>query len=253
MNVLILEDELPAADKLVQTLLRIDPTIHIVAKIRSVAKGKTWLAENPEPDLILSDIQLLDGLAFELYQAHPVQCAIIFTTAFDAYSLKAFEVNSIDYLLKPISEDKLRDALNKVEKRSSKPLISAQDLDQLAQMLLEKKQAYKSRFLVRLGQRIKSIPTTEIAYFFTEDKVTFLKAQNGERFPINQSLDELEALLDPVQFFRVNRKFMITHSAVKNIHPHFKGRLKLELEPLMDEDLVVSAEKTPLLKVWLDT
>jgi DNA-binding LytR/AlgR family response regulator len=252
MKVLILEDERLAAERLQKMLAEFSITIEVVGIIRSIEKGKIWLKENKLPDLILSDIQLLDGLSFDLFKVHPVNCPIIFTTAFDQYALQAFVVNGLDDLLKPIQSEKLLLAIKKVQGSVNQTLISAEDLEVLADMIENRKKKYKSRFLVKLGQRIKSIPVEQIAYFFTENKLTFLMTSSKEKFPLDNSLDELETLLDPESFFRANRKYMITLDSVKEIHPYFKGRILLELLPSVEEDIVVSSEKTPSMKAWLD-
>lgn len=251
MKVLIFEDEAIASDRLTRMLEEIAADTVVVGTLKSIKKGLEWLDENPEPDVILSDIQLLDGLSFEIYKQHPVKCPIIFTTAFDQYALQAFEVNGVDYLLKPIQADKLTAAIGKLEQTKA-PIISEENLEELANLLAGRKQSYKTRFLVRLGQKITSVPTERIAYFFSEEKITFLVTNKGEKFPVDQSLEELESILDPELFFRINRKYIITLDSVSQIHPYFKGRLKLELEPPLEDDIVVSSEKTPVFKSWLD-
>ncbi len=252
MKVLIFEDEAIAADRIVKLLNNISEDIEIVGTLKSIKKGLEWLNTNREPDLILSDIQLLDGLSFDIYKQHPVNCPIIFTTAYDQYALQAFEVNGVDYLLKPIQEEKLGPALEKIKKEQA-PLISAEHLEELANLLEERKPKYKERFLVRLGQKITSVPTDKIAYFFSEEKISFLVTNKGEKFPVDHSLEELENMLNPKEFFRINRKFIITLDSVAQIHPYFKGRLKLELNPPSDDDdIVVSSDKTPVFKSWLD-
>ena len=252
MKILILEDEKLAAERIQKMLTELSHSFEVVGIIRSVEKGKTWFQENKLPDLILSDIQLLDGLSFDLFKAHPVDCPIIFTTAFDQYALQAFEVNGLDYLLKPVQSEKLQLAIEKVQKSVKQTLISAEDLETLAEMIEGRKKKYKSRFLVKLGQKIKSVPVESIAYFFTESKLTFLMTSNKEKFPMDNSLDELETLLDPEKFFRANRKYMTSLNAVTEMHPYFKGRILIELSPNVDEDIVVSSEKTPNMKAWLD-
>lgn len=252
MKVLIFEDEAIAADRIVKLLGNISDEIEVVGTLKSIKKGLEWFNENSEPDFILSDIQLLDGLSFEIYKKHPVKCPIIFTTAFDQYALQAFEVNGVDYLLKPIQEDKLAAAIQKLKKESA-PLISSEHLEELAKLLDDRKPKFKERFLVKLGQKITSVPTDKISYFFSEEKVSFLVTQKGEKFPVDNSLEELENILDPKFFFRINRKYIITLDSVAQIHPYFKGRLKLELNPdAHDDDIVVSADKTPVFKSWLD-
>lgn len=252
MKVLIFEDETLAADRLKRLLLEIQPDAEVLEVVKSIKKGISWLQNNPEPDLILSDIQLLDGVSFDIYKAHPIGCPVIFTTAYDQYALQAFEVNSIDYLLKPIQQEKLQAALQKVNSTNEKPIISSQDLDALMEMIEQRKTRFKSRFLVKLGQKIRSVAVNQILYFYTEDKLTFLVTSQGDKFPVDHSLEELESLLDPDHFFRINRKYTVAVEAIKDIHPYFKGRVKIDLHNSSDDDIVVSSEKTPILKAWLD-
>lgn len=252
MKVLILEDEKLAAERMRKLLTELSVEIEVLEVLRSVEKSVQWLKENDTPDLILSDIQLLDGLSFDIFKKEKVSCPIIFTTAFDQYALQAFEVNGMDYLLKPIQSEKLQAAIEKIQGTTKRPLITTEDLEALASMLEDRKKKYKSRFLVKLGQKIKSVSVDSISYFFTENKLTFLMTNNAEKFPVDHSLDELENMLDSEVFFRANRKYMITLEAVKEIHPYFKGRLMLELKPEIEDGLVVSSEKTPSLKAWLD-
>ena len=255
MNVLIIEDEGLAAEKLVKELRGIESDINVLASIKSVEASLLWLKSNPSPDLIFSDIQLLDGLSFEIFSEHKAECPIIFTTAYDQYAIQAFEVNSIDYLLKPIKKEKLQTSLQKfheLEKGSSiaGSSLSTDDVNRIAQAI-NSKGSHKSRFLVKFGQRIRAISTNDIAYFYTEDKLTFVVTEDKQRFPMDNTLEELNNLLDPVNFFRINRKYIVKIDAVKEIHPYFKGRVKLELTPPIEDDIVVSSERTPAFKTWL--
>lgn len=249
MKVLILEDETLAADKLESMLLEIQPTWEIVGRIKSITTAVEWLTENPHPDLIISDIRLLDGLAFEIFSQVKVEKPVIFTTAYDQYAIRAFEVNSIDYLLKPVQTEKLQNALAKIQIPKEPPLP---DYNEVLNFIKTNRTSYKSRFMVRLGQRIVAVPSEKIGYFFSENKLTFIVTGDGKKLPIDQPLDELIDLLDPKRFFRVNRQFIVAFDAIAEIHPYFKGRIKIVLQPKSEEEVVISSDRTPEFKKWID-
>jgi len=250
MKVLLLEDESLAAERLTNLLTGIDSSIVLVAQLKSIAASVQWLNENSHPDLIVADIRLLDGLCFEIFQQVPVHAPVIFTTAYDQYAIKAFEVNSIDYLLKPVQEDKLRKALYKVNLTQDKP--PAVDYAEILSHLQATQKKYKSRFMVRLGQKILAITVEKIAYFYSENKLSFLVTHDHKRYPLDQPLDELMELLDPHLFFRANRQCIITFSSIAEIHPYFKGRVKLLLNPATTEEVIISSERSPEFKKWID-
>lgn len=253
MRVLIIEDEKLAAEKLTGLLQKVSEDIELLAVLESVDDSIAWLESHDEPDLILSDIHLSDGLCFSIFTKYPPKCPIIFTTAYDKYAIQAFNVNSIDYLLKPIEESRLVQAFEKYEQLNNS---NQEDLAALytkfQHILTAQNRKYKARFLCKLGNKIKSIPTEKIAYFYSKDKITFLVSLDNQRFPVNNTLDEIDQMLNPDTFFRVNRKFISHFDAISEIHPYFKGRLKLKLNPHIDEDIVVSTEKSPIFKAWLD-
>ncbi|RMG72794.1 MAG: DNA-binding response regulator [Bacteroidetes bacterium] len=257
MNILIFEDEALAAERLARLCQRYDPQMQPLAQLASVEEAVAWLQGHEMPDLIFADIQLVDGLCFEIFRTVPVSCPVIFTTSYDQYALEAFAVHSIDYLLKPLRYEKLAQALDKLaslrqELSSGAPPAPEIDLDELAARLLAREPAFKSRFLVRNGPNIRAVKTEEIAYFYSDRKLTLLVSREGRRFPVDYSLDRLSEMIDPRSFFRANRQFLVHVDAVQVIHPYFKGRLKLELDPPIDEEVVVSSDKTPLFKEWLD-
>jgi two-component system, LytTR family, response regulator LytT len=253
MTVLILEDETLSAERLQNLLKEIDGEAKIVGHLKSVEATIDWLTANQHPDLILSDIRLLDGLCFEIFSQVKVQSLVIFTTAYDQYAIKAFEVNSVDYLLKPVQPEKLRAALEKVKSRIGKNTSTAPlDYSELIKLIQGSKQEYKSRFMVRLGQKIIAVPVEKVAYFFSENKLSFLVTQDQKRYPLDQPLDELIDLLDPRVFFRANRQFIVTFQSIAEIHPYFKGRIKLQLNPASTEEVVISSERTPEFKKWID-
>jgi len=253
MKVVVFEDEKLASDRLIELVKSIKPEAEVLAAMKSVEAAVLWLQNNEHPDLIISDIQLLDGSSFEIFEQVAVKTPVIFTTAYDEYAIKAFEVNSIDYLLKPIQKEKLANALNKFDQKSQSQFVSAPiDMEEIRAVISGASKEYKSRFLVKLGQRIRAISVEKIAYFYSHDKLSYLMTFEGKKLPIDPTLEELETLLDPKQFYRVNRKFFVHFDSVTDIHPYFKGRVKLGLNPHIDEDIVVSSEKTPAFKRWLD-
>lgn len=253
MKVVVFEDEKLASDRLIELVKSIKPEAEVLASMKSVEAAVLWLQNNEHPDLIISDIQLLDGSSFEIFEQVQVTTPVIFTTAYDEYAIKAFEVNSIDYLLKPLQKEKLANALEKFDQKVKGQAASSPiDMEEIRAVISGASKEYKSRFLVKLGQRIRAIPVEKIAYFFSHDKLSYLMTFEGKKLPIDPTLEELETLLDPKQFYRVNRKFFVHFDSVTDIHPYFKGRVKLGLNPQIDEEIVVSSEKTPAFKRWLD-
>ena len=195
MKVVVFEDEKLASDRLIELVKSLRPDTEVLAAMKSVEAAVLWLENNEHPDLIISDIQLLDGPSFDIFEEVEVKTPVIFTTAYDQYAIKAFEVNSVDYLLKPIQKEKLGHALNKYDQMGANSGEGSIDIEQIKLALREEKTEYKARFLVKLGQRIKAIPTEKIAYFFSQDKLTYLVTFEGQKLPIDQTLEELEGLL----------------------------------------------------------
>lgn len=250
MKVLLLEDETLAAERLQNLLAGIDASFIFVGHLKSIEAAVQWLTKNPHPDLIFADIRLLDGLCFEVFQQVPVTTPVIFTTAYDQYAMKAFEVNSVDYLLKPVQEDKLRKALSKVNlKPAGTPAV---DYAEIIRQLQAAQKQYKSRFMVRVGQKILAVPVEKIAYFYSEKKLSFLVTRDQKRYPIDQPLDELTEVLDPHIFFRANRQFIVTFASIAEIYTYFKGRIKLQLTPAAPEEVIISSERSPEFKKWID-
>ncbi|MCB0677756.1 MAG: response regulator transcription factor [Saprospiraceae bacterium] len=253
MKALIIEDEPLAVDKLIGLLQRYDPNIEVLGPIDTVEEAVEWFAGHAPPDLLFLDIHLADGSSFEIFEQIEVPCPIIFTTAYDQYAIRAFKTKSIDYLLKPVKFEDLEAALEKFKElfaEHPQPSIS-QEMRALASLIQSNLRSYKTRFLVKAGQVIKSISIAEVAYFLFEDRNTLLVTKGNRRYPVKHTLDELEELLDPEQFNRANRQFIIGIDAIHKIHPWFKGRLKLDLSPPQEVDLVVSADKTKAFKEWL--
>ncbi|UOQ55587.1 LytR/AlgR family response regulator transcription factor [Hymenobacter cellulosivorans] len=255
MRIVVVEDEQLAADKLVELIRAYDPASTIVACLDSVADTVAWLSTHAAPDLLFLDIHLADGLGFEIFAQTAVPCPVVFTTAFDQYAIQAFRVNSIDYLLKPLTPRAVADAFRKYEalRRTLTPAPPAAiDYLRLLDELRASEARYKARFLVRAGQRIKTIAAAEVAYFFAEDKYTYLVTGAGPRYVVDFTLDDLEERLDPALFFRLNRKFLASLPAIHEIHAYFKGRLKLTLSPPVEAEVLVSSERAAPFKSWLD-
>ncbi|WP_421870813.1 LytR/AlgR family response regulator transcription factor [Marinoscillum sp.] len=251
MNLLILEDEQLASDRLVGMLHDIDQELKIVGVLKSIDEGQKWFDSNELPDLVISDIRLLDGLSFDLFRNLELDVPVIFTTAYDQYAIKAFEVNSIDYLLKPILKDKLVAAIEKFKERKANNKFPA-DFESLYDLIQNQKKSFKSRFLIKSGVKIVAVSIEKVAYFYSQNKLTYLVTKDGKKFPLDQTLEVLEEQLDPDVFMRANRQFIVSFGSISEIHPYFKGRLKIELEPASDLEIVISAEKTPDFKGWLD-
>ena len=254
MKVLIIEDEQIAADKLTNLVHQYDPEIEILEQFDTVEDTVDWLQENDAPDLLFLDIHLADGSSFEIFDQVEVNCPVIFTTAYDQYAIQAFKIKSVDYLLKPVKFEDLKSALDKYKEifESNTSDNFSSDMQKLAALIQNQQKEYKSRFLIKVGNIIKTIPVTEVAYFQFEDRATLLITKDNHRYPVNHTLDELEGMLNPKKFARANRQFIITFEAIHKIHPYFKGRLKIDLTPKQSSDLVISAEKAKGFKAWLD-
>ena len=251
MRVLIVEDESMAAKRLTSLLLKLEPQIEILEQLDSVKTAVKWLSEN-EADLLFFDIQLADGLSFEILNQVNISTPIIFTTAFDEYAIKAFKVNSVDYLLKPIDPTELQNALDKFNqnfKQQSPQLPNMAMLEQAMKMLTRQ---FKERFVVKIGEHIHTVNVSEAAYFFSQDKATFLVTQDKKRYIVDYSLEDVEGLVDPQEFFRINRKYLISMRAVKDIVSYTNSRLRIVLHQSDEMDAIVSREKVQDFKKWLD-
>ena len=255
MKILIVEDEYPAAERLQRLLHRADPTAEVLTVLPSVKAGRAWFsAGHPAPDLILSDIQLSDGLSFELFESQPTTAPIIFTTSYDEYAIKAFKVRSVDYLLKPVKLEELKAALLKLKElqASFSPNDSSRRLEQLLDSLPLSTRPYKTRFLVESGSQLLPLSVEQVAYFQSRNELTTLVARDNRRFVLDYTLENLEKLLDPSHFFRANRQLLMHLSAVRRLHPHFNGKLKLDLHPEPTEEVLVSREKANAFKAWME-
>ncbi len=250
MNIVILEDEELAARRLESMIKQFDSSINILAKIESVEEAINWFTNNDEPDLIFLDIHLEDDLSFAIFDKVKIKSPIIFTTAFDEYAIKAFKLKSIDYLLKPISQDELNKAILKYQdwNKSNSSLV---DMQALFDLIDKKNTDYKSRFSVIIGNKIKSIDIQDIAYFYSQSSITFLVTYGNTEYTVDYSLDQLVNILDPKQFFRINRQYLIKLQSIVNVHIFPKSRLKIDLKPAR-EDIFVSIDKVTKFKDWLN-
>jgi len=250
MKILIIENEKPAADKLIRLLMKIDKSITILGVIETVEESINKLQEKPQPDLILMDIQLDDGLCFEIFETTNVDIPVIFTTAYDEYTLKAFKVNSIDYLLKPIDEGLLKSALAKFKKLYADNDPFKKDFKQL---MFEFRNQYKSRFLIKIGEKYKSVPSGEISHFHINERSVFLSDNQGKDYGIDYSLDQLQTMLDPRKFFRINRECIVNIDAIALMYSYSSSRLQLTLKDKDKSDLfVISRDKVAEFKRWID-
>lgn len=246
MNVWIIEDEAAAARRLEKLITGIDPSIKITGRMDSIIETLSAIQEEALPDLLFLDIQLADGLSFEIFNHSKIDKPIIFTTAYDQYAIQAFKVNAIDYLLKPIKKVELERSIQKFKDWANTETFN---YSKLADIL--KKDKPSQRFLLKVGQRLRLVDTADAAYFFSEDKITFLVDWNGQRFPLDQSLEKLEESLDSEQFFRVNRQFIIHLKSIGEMIAYSKSRVKVILNPTTKPEVVVSTERSPHFKRWL--
>ncbi len=251
MKVLIIEDENAAARRLEKLLTELDADILVLQKIDTVELAVAWLQSNPQPDLIFLDIHLADGSSFDIFEHVNVTCPVIFTTAYDEYALQAFKVNAVDYLLKPIKSSELATALAKYKQVFESPKNA--DYSALLDNLRRQEGAnHLRRMLIRFGSSIKLVDMSDAAYFYTKDKITFLVVRStGKRFPVDYPLDKLAVMLDPNIFFRINRQFIVNVAAIREMHPYSKSRVKVELEPPIDLETIVSTERSAEFKKWL--
>jgi DNA-binding LytR/AlgR family response regulator len=251
MDVLIVEDEELAATRLAGLLLEADPTIRIAGTVGSVADTVAWL-RTATPDLIFLDIQLSDGLSFDIFSAIRVDRPVIFTTAYDQYALRAFKVNSIDYLLKPVRADDLRESLAKLRGfgRALQP-----DMQELLRNFRGQTPQYKQRFLIQFGERMRKVETSDIAYFHTLEGDVYLTTAGKQCYPVDLTMDALEEVLDPQKFFRINRKMIVSFDAIRGMVPYSRSRLRLTLEPPEPNGIeaLVSVERAAAFRSWMDT
>lgn len=251
MKILIIEDEKHNASRLQRLLTDISPEFEIEGVLETVRESVSWLEKRAAPDVILMDIRLSDGLSFDIFDKVDVVSPVIFTTSYDEYAVRAFKVNSIDYLLKPIEKEELEAALEKVDIERKKSVPSL-ELEQLLHLFREKSPVFRKRFLLPRANGYKTLTVGEIGHIFTEQKITYLVMRDGNSEILGQTMDELEDELDPDVFFRANRQFIIHIDSVGMIQNDINGKLKVVLKHDHTIEIIVSREKAPLLKKWLD-
>jgi two-component system LytT family response regulator len=249
MKIVIIEDEKPAAGKLQKALQKAGPDNQVIALLYSLKEATEWMAQNPSPDLLFMDIELTDGNSLTLFERVNIRCPVIFTTAYDEYWQAAFEHNGIDYLLKPIHQEKLEKALAKFESMRTYFTSRFRQLESYQQEA--ETTGYRRRFLVKRGPDYQSVPAEDIAYFYATHKLVCMVTREGQKFILDQSLTDIEKQVDPSKFYRVNRKYLVQLSAVLRMRSYPKSRLLLDISPPMDEEVLISQENVSAFKEWI--
>ncbi len=251
MTAVIVEDESIASRRLANLIEELAPEIEIIGQVTSVENGVHWFKNNPLPDLIFLDIQLNDGYGFDILDSLKDHPPVIFTTAYNEYAIRGFKYNGLDYLLKPIDKKDLENALLKYRKNNTDAtaLLNDDKFERIKNLFAKE---YKRRFMIKIGNQFNTFNVDEIAYFKSHEGIIFLHPHKGKQYPVEYTLDQLENILDPVHFFRINRKFMVSVKAVTEIHSYFNSRLLLKLAPIDEEQIIVSRERTSNFKKWLD-
>lgn len=256
MKIIIIEDEELAAEGLMMSLKKVEKNCEIIAVLDSVKSAIAWFENNPTPDLAFFDIQLADGMSFEIFEKTAVKCPVIFTTAYDEYALRAFKVNSIDYLLKPIGVSDLSKAFEKWHLlKGNQPPQYFDDvaMRQMMQMMAQRISTpqYKTRFMVKIGEHLQTIEADDIDFLFSENKTVWLHHKKGRKYIVDYTLDQLDDLLEPERFFRINRQFITAISSIKDVISYSNSRLKIVLNnPYSQEDILMSREKVEAFKLW---
>ena len=256
LKVLIIEDEIPAQRLLKETLEEINFETEVVDCLNGIKSAVEWFQKNPHPEIVLLDIQLSDGLSFEIFKQVKIESMIIFTTAYDEYAMQAFKVNSLDYLLKPIEKDELQAAFEKhmqYNKQFIQEKNSNIDFSELASLIKNEKSEYRKRFLIQSNESFFHLPIEEIALFYSMQGITFAVTFEKREYPINFSLENLKEQINPEVFFKVNRQIIINFESIKRVHSYFNGKLKLETHPSHSEDIVIGKDKAADFKRWLDS
>lgn len=249
MKVLLLEDEIPASKRMVSLLNELEPNWEIVEILDEVLAAETWLNNNPKPDLIFMDIHLADGHSFALFDKIEIKTPVIFATAYDQYAVNAFKVNGLDYLLKPISKLELQRSINRFKALSAPKEIN---YEAITTLLEQHQKSYKERFLIRSGEQLNFVRIKEIAYFISASSYSFVVTKSGNRYLLDQTLDQIQESLDPSLFFRINRKQIVGLDCIVKISSHFNHRLKLDLQPGEKDEVIVSRNRVMNFKEWLD-
>ena len=250
IKVLIIEDEEAASRRLNKLIAELMPQATVAGTIASIASAVQWLQQNGQPDLMFADIHLADGSSFEIFKLVKVECPIIFITAYDQYALQAFQTNSIHYLLKPIKR-RPEKAIERFEKFMRLHKNPESIFEKVLSMIKQPEASYKERFIIRFGEHIKTIETRDIAWFYTENKANFAVMKDAKRYPIDHNLDELESMVNPKQFFRINRQFIISYGSIAEMVSYSKSRVFIKLNPPSKIETIVSTERSASFKSWL--
>jgi two-component system, LytTR family, response regulator LytT len=250
MRILILEDEEQALQRLQKMIFKVIPDAVILGTPSSIEEAITWFQNNPMPDLIFMDIQLADGTSFQVFNKIKITCPVIFTTAYENYALQAFKVNSVDYLLKPLDENDVKSAIDKLKLLQHSGSVAV-DYSAILDTLKISQKKYKDRFIVKLGDTIKSLCIADIAYFYTENKTNFVCTNEGKRLPVDFTLDQVEEMLNPKNFFRINRQFIIGHHAIDEMKAHSRSRIIVKLLPAYKATTVVAVDRASDFRNWL--
>jgi DNA-binding LytR/AlgR family response regulator len=252
MNILIIEDEQLAAQRLENLVIEIVPEATIVARIDTVKKAVEFFRQNETPDLTLMDIQLADGISFEIFQQCEVKSPVIFTTAYDEYALRAFKVNSIDYILKPVDKKEFKAAIEKFQRLRIEGSTQPEILKNIQDTINRLSRKYKTRFVLKVGEHLRTIDTRNIEFFYSQEKTTFCCTSDRRKLILDYTLEQLEEMLDPAIFFRINRKYIISAASIVDIISYTNSRLRLVVKNSEDNEIVVAREKVQDFKGWLD-
>ena len=252
MRVLIIEDEPNAAEHLQRLVEGLVSGATIVGKIDSIRKSVDWFKRNDPPDVVLMDIQLADGISFQIFEQCDVKSPVIFTTAFEEYAIKAFKVNSIDYILKPVDKEELSTALKKVKSSYRDGIDKEQLLQKMSEMVKMLSKKYKTRFVIKVGEHLRTIEVDEILFFYSQDKTTFCVTQDKRSLILDYTLEQLEEMMNPSLFYRINRKYLVSAGAIQDIISYSNSRLKLVLKGSPDHDIIVARERVQDFRNWLD-
>lgn len=251
IRILIIEDEAAAAKRLYKMVEELMPEAEIIETVASITAAVKWFNSNPLPNLIFADIHLADGSSFEIFKQVKIDCPIIFITAYDQYALEAFKLNSIHYLLKPVKKEELIQAIERFRKHSAAHHFPVGNFEKMLSALTKPSGKYKERFVIRFGEHIKTIESHDIAYFYTENKANFAVMKDAKRYPIDNNLDELEHLINPKNFFRINRQFIVSYQAIAEMVSYSKARVLIKLNPPTKYETIVSTERSASFKHWL--
>lgn len=252
MNILIIEDEELAASRLEKLVKELIPSAIILDRIDTVTRAVVFFKSNPAPDLTLMDIQLADGISFEIFQQCDVKSPVIFTTAYDEYALRAFKVNSIDYILKPVDREEFRLAIDKFRRLRSADGIGPDVLQNIQETINLLTRKYKTRFVIKVGEHLRTVEIKNIDYFFSQEKTTFCCTNDNRKIIIDFTMEQLEDMVDPALYYRINRKYLVSAGAINDIITYTNSRLRLVLKNSQDSDIIVAREKVQDFKSWLD-